>query len=165
MLGRPGKWSTTTTAIVCAKQLSDCFQYFPRSAWKAWDTAWSRHRECALNAYVIWALTRSWLSYHDQRYHSRNVVHRWGVYVILHTSYGSDRCHNLCESYAKRKLRRSRSHGLDPGETRRNKTDGKRRKGRRWDEMRWESRNPEQSLLRSLQGCGNPAKPVIMVRK
>ena len=34
----------------------------------------------------------------DQRRHSRNVVHRWVVYVILHHPYGSDRCHSKMRS-------------------------------------------------------------------
>ncbi len=35
----------------------------------------------------------------DQRRHSRNVVHRWVVYIIiLHHPYGSDRCYSKMRS-------------------------------------------------------------------
>ncbi len=40
----------------------------------------------------------------DQRRHSRNVVHRWVVYIIiLHHPYGSDRCHSKMRSETKKK--------------------------------------------------------------
>ena len=40
----------------------------------------------------------------DQRRHSRNVVHRWVVYIIiLHHPYGSDRCHSKMRSKRKKR--------------------------------------------------------------